>query len=94
MKPTYEELEQIIQAQAQEIRNLVIECTRLKNMVEHLEARLGKNSKNSSKPPSSLRDRLQKITCFIRIFLFKQLKAHFRYYTPTGQIPSFWPVGV
>jgi hypothetical protein len=60
MKPTYEELEQIVQAQAkelcnqaQEIRNLMAECTRLKNMLERLEARLGKNSKNSSKPPSS-----------------------------------------
>ena len=45
MKPAHEELEQIVQEQAKEIRNLRAE-------VERLMARFGKNSKNSSKPPS------------------------------------------
>ena len=46
MKPSYEELERTVQAQANEIREL-------RAAVERLMARLGKNSKNSSKPPSS-----------------------------------------
>ena len=45
-KPTYEELAQLVAAQA-------VEIERLKARVAELEARLGMNSQNSSRPPSS-----------------------------------------
>jgi transposase len=45
-KPSYEELAELVAAQA-------VEIERLKARVAELEARLGMNSRNSSKPPSS-----------------------------------------
>jgi transposase len=52
-KPTYDELADLVVAQARVIEEYTAEIAALKARVEDLEARLGKNSRNSSKPPSS-----------------------------------------
>lgn len=53
MKPTYEELENIIQEQAKTIAKMQHLLKLALDRVAELEERLNKNSKNSSKPPSS-----------------------------------------
>ena len=52
-EPTREELYAIIAAQQKTIDRLTAEVADLKNQVKELKEQLGKNSHNSSKPPSS-----------------------------------------
>jgi transposase len=52
-KPTYDELAELVASQARIIEAQAQEIERLKARVAELEARLGMNSRNSSKPPSS-----------------------------------------
>ena len=53
MKPTYEELENIIQEQAKMLVKTQHLLKLALDRIAELEERLNKNSKNSSKPPSS-----------------------------------------
>lgn len=52
-KPTYDELVELVASQARLIEAQAKEIERLKARVAELEARLGMNPRNSSKPPSS-----------------------------------------
>ena len=52
-EPTREELYEIIAAQQKMIDRLTAEVTALRSRVEELEEQLNKNSRNSSKPPST-----------------------------------------
>ena len=52
-EPTREELYEIIAAQQRMIDRLTAEVAELRNQVKELKEQLGKNSRNSSKPPST-----------------------------------------
>ena len=52
-EPTREELYEIIAAQQKIIDRLTVEVADLKNQVKELKEQLNKNSRNSSKPPST-----------------------------------------
>lgn len=52
-RPSYEELEALVASQAALIGELRLEVTELRAEVAELRGRLGQNSRNSSKPPSS-----------------------------------------
>ena len=52
-KPTYKELERTVLAQQRKIAELELIIQRLQERIASLETKLGKNSKNSSKSPSS-----------------------------------------
>ena len=57
MKPTYQELEDLCRWQAQRINELEDLLKQALDRISVLEERLSKNSKNSSKPPSTDRKR-------------------------------------
>lgn len=53
MRPTYEQLEQKLQAAQERIAYLEMLLKKALDRIEELENKLGRNSKNSSKPPST-----------------------------------------
>lgn len=53
MKPSYEQLEQELQAARDEIAQLKALLKSALDRIAELEAQINRNSKNSSKPPST-----------------------------------------